>query len=139
MIKHLSDEELIELYYGGAWQTASAHLQACRVCAAQYAELKQSLDTINTIEVPQKNAQYGEQVWGTLLPRLIPYEKEVSGWREWAQWRAITLSLGCAMLVATAFVGGRYWERHTGRTNTVARSASPHPGQPTVVVILADH
>lgn len=143
MIKHLSEEELIDLYYGEAWQTASAHLQACRVCAAQYAELKQSLDAINTIQIPKKSAQYGEQLWGTLLPRLIPYEKKVSAWREWAQWRAITLSLGCAMLVAAAFVGGRYWERHTAKkdtvANTVAKSASPPAGQRTVLVVLADH
>jgi hypothetical protein len=139
MMKHLSEEELIDLYYGAAEHASSAHLQACRTCSAQYAALKKNLSAIQTIAVPHKDTQYGEQVWGTLLPRLIPYEKKVSAWREWAQWRAITLSLGCAMLVAAAFVGGRYWERHTAKTNTVARSASPQAGRRTVLVVLADH
>jgi hypothetical protein len=139
MTKHLGEEELIDLYYGAPGHPASAHLRACRACAAQYAELTQSMDSIHTNAVPQMGVQYGERVWDQLRPRLIPYEKRVGGWRRWSQWRAVTLSLACAMLVAAAFVGGRYWERRTAKTDRVAVSASPQAAQRTVLVILTDH
>jgi hypothetical protein len=138
-MKHLGEEGLIELYYGEAARVASAHLEACRECAAQYAELKLSLDAIRPIVVPQQSAQYGEDVWETLKPRLIPYEKKARGWLGWPQWRAVTLALGCAMLLAVAFVGGRYWERHTAKQSSVVGNANPHAAQGTVLVVLTDH
>jgi CTP:molybdopterin cytidylyltransferase MocA len=45
--------------------------------------------------------------------------------------------VGCAALVAAAFVGGRYWERHT-KTN-VAGNAAPQAQQRVVLVVLTDH
>ncbi|HEX8813426.1 MAG TPA: hypothetical protein VF742_15665, partial [Terracidiphilus sp.] len=90
-MKHLSEEELIELYYGEAAHPVSAHLEACRECTAQYVELKQSLDAMRPAAAPQPSAQYGERVWKALKPQLIPYEKKARGWRGWSQWRAATL------------------------------------------------
>ena len=40
-MKHLSEEELIELYYGEACDRSDTHLRACRECSAKYAEFKQ--------------------------------------------------------------------------------------------------
>jgi hypothetical protein len=142
-MKHLSEEELIELYYGEAARPASAHFEACRECRAQYTELKQSLDAIRPTAVPQKSAGYGEQVWEALQPRLIRHEKKTMGWRRgssgWVQWRPATLALGCAVLLAAAFVSGRYWERHTTKNNNAATNANPHTTQGTVVVVLTEH
>jgi hypothetical protein len=147
-MKHLSDPELVELYYGEGEGAAAAHLKVCRECAAQYAELKQSLNAMHPIEVPHKDAQYGEQLWKALEPRLIPYEKKGQrwfgwGWFGWSQWKAATLALGCMMLLAAAFVGGRYWERITTKTDSAAGNKNPQTnaqaGQPRVLVVLTDH
>ena len=138
-MKHLSEEELIELYYGEAARPASTHLEACRECAAQYMELKQSLDAMRPAAAPQSSAQYGERVWEVLKPQLIPYEKKTRDWRGWSQWRAATLALGCAMLLAAAFVGGRYWERHSAKQDNAAGNRNPQTMQPTVLVVLTDH
>ena len=144
-MKHLSGEELVELYYGEGEGAASAHVKACRECAAQYAELKQSLDGMSLAEVPQRDAQYGERVWQALEPRLIPYEKKARGWfgwgwSGWTGWKAGTLALGCAMLLAAAFVGGRYWARITTKTDNTAGNKNPQTTtQPTVVVVLTEH
>jgi hypothetical protein len=138
-MKHLSEEELIELYYDEAARPASAHLEACRECTAQYEELKRSLDPMLPAAAPQPGAQYGERVWEALKPQLIPYEKKSRGWRGWSQWRAATLALGCAMLLAGAFVGGRYWERYTAKNDNTAGSANPNATQGTVLVVLTDH
>ena len=138
-MKHLSEEELIELYYGEAARSAPAHLEQCRECAAQYAELKQSLDAIRPAAAQRQSAQYGEHVWEALQPRLIPYEKKAVDWRGWTRWRAVTLAVSGAVLLAMAFVGGRYWERHTAKQNNAAENANPQAAQRTVLVVLTDH
>jgi hypothetical protein len=138
-MKHLSEDELIELYFGEAARPAPAHLEACRECAAQFAELKQSLDAMRPAELPQQGAQYGQRVWQALEPRLVPYEKKTTRWRGWIQWKAATMALGCAMLLAAAFVGGRFWERITAKTDNASGNTNPHATQGTVLVVLTDH
>jgi hypothetical protein len=136
-MKHLAEEELIELYYGEAMTEANTHMRACRECSAKYAELKQSLDAIRPAVVPLRGAEYGERVWDTLGPQLIPYQKETAPWRRWAHWRATALAMSCAMLLAVAFFGGRYWERITTKKLTI--SANPQGARRVVLVVLTDH
>lgn len=138
-MKHLSEEELIEAYYGEGEGASSAHLKACRECAVQYAEVKRSLDAMRSVDVPARDAQYGERVWEALQPRLIPYEKKTRGWFGWPQWKAATLALSCAMLLTAAFVGGRYWERITTKTDNTAGNKNSQTTQPTVLVVMTDH
>ncbi|MGA7525374.1 MAG: hypothetical protein WBW84_23190 [Acidobacteriaceae bacterium] len=137
-MKHLSEDELIELYYGEASGGASAHEQACRECSARFAELRQSLDAIRSAPTARRGADYGERVWKTLRPGLIPYKKPANP-RAWGHWRAALLSLGCVPLLAGAFAGGRYWERITAKKVNVARSAGREATQRIVLVVLADH
>ena len=87
-MKHLGEDEMIEVYYGEATGAANAHLEACPECSAQYATFKQSLDAIQPTAVPQRTADYGEHVWETLRPQLIPYQKKRTNWLGWTQWRA---------------------------------------------------
>jgi hypothetical protein len=138
-MKHLSDEELIDLYYGEVPASASAHQRACRECSARFAELRQSLDAIRSAPVPQRSADYGERVWESLRPRLIPYEKKTARWRAWAQWRAAVFALACMTLLAAAFLGGRYFERITTKKWNVAANPGGQATQRVVVLVLADH
>lgn len=136
-MKHLSEDELIELYYGEGTSAASAHLKACRACSAQYAELKRGVDAIQLAPMPQRSAEYGDRVWESVRPQLIPYPKKTARWRTWVHWRATALAVSCAMLLAVAFVGGRYWERIAFRKANV--SGNPQPSQRVVLVVLTDH
>jgi hypothetical protein len=136
-MKHLSEDELIELYYGENGNEANTHRRACRECSARYAELKQSLDAIRPAAVPQRSADYGARVWETLRPQLIPYQKKAGGWRGWAHWRAAALAVSCAIVLAAAFFGGRYWERTTTKKAVV--TGNPHDAQRVVLVVLTDH
>jgi hypothetical protein len=136
-MKHLGEDELIELYYGEGTSEANTHLRACRECSAQLADIKQSLDAIRPAAIPQRGADYGERVWETLRPQLIPYQKKAAGWRSWPHWRAAALALSCAMLLAAAFFGGRYWERTT--TKKVVATGNPQAAQRVVLVVLTDH
>jgi hypothetical protein len=136
-MNHVSEDELIELYYGEGTSTASAHLKACRECSAQYAEFKRGLDAIQPPPTPQRTADYGNRVWESLRPQLIPYPKKIARWRSWVHWRAAALAVSCAMFLALAFVGGRYWERTATRKANVPGNAQAT--QRVVLVVLTDH
>lgn len=135
---HLQEDELVEMYYGEGTSEAGAHVKACRECSAEYARVKRSLDSIAPIAVPQRSADFGERVWETLRPQLIPYERKATGWLLWANWRGAALLVGCAILLAAVFVGGRYWERIATKKATVA-SNNPQAAQRVVLVVLTDH
>ena len=136
-MKHLGEDEMIEVYYGEATGAANAHLEACPECSAQYATFKQSLDAIQPAAVPQRTADYGEHVWETLRPQLIPYQKKRTNWLGWTQWRGAALAVGFAMLLAAVFLGGRYWERTSTKKSDI--TASLPSTQRVVVVVLTDH
>lgn len=136
-MKHLGEDELLDLYYGEGTSAANSHLRACRECAAQFSKFKLSLDAIDPTPVPQRSADYGDLVWESLRPRLIPYQKKTANWRSWTHWRAAALLVGCSIVLATVFLGGRYWERVT--TKKTITASNPQVTQRVVLVVLTDH
>jgi hypothetical protein len=136
-MNHLSEDELIELYFGEGASSANTHLQACHECSAQYAEFKQSLEAIRQAALPQRSVEYGERVWEALRPQLIPYQKRTGGWRGWAQWKVAALAVVGGMVLAAAFFGGGYWERITSKKATA--TVNPQAAQRVVLVVLTDH
>jgi hypothetical protein len=138
-MSHLSEEELIEVYYNEAERPAAAHLQACRECAKRYKQLTQGLDAIRPAAASQQRTELGERVWQALRPNLTPYERKARGWQGWAHWRFATLAVSSALLLAATFVGGRYWERHAARKSNAVAVATSQPAQHTVLVVLTDH
>ncbi len=135
-MKHLGEDEFIELYYGDDTSAANTHVRACPDCSAKYAAFKHSIDAIQQAVVPKKDLDYGERVWETLRPQLIPYEKTVR-WHGWIQWRVAALAVSFAMLLTAAFLGGRYWERKSATHPIVA--GNPPAAKRVVLVVLTDH
>jgi hypothetical protein len=136
-MNHLSAHELIELYYAEGTSAADAHLNACRECSAQYSKVKRSLDSIGSTAVPQRSPEYGDRVWETLKPQLIPYEKKTLGWRGWTYWKTAAMLASCAILLTAVFLGGRYWERITTKKPNVV--STPQAAQRVILVVLTDH
>ena len=136
-MNHVGEDDLVDLYYGEGTSAAEAHLKACRECAAQFSRFKRSLDAIESTPLPPRSADYGERVWKRLEPQLIPYAKKTTPWRSWTHWRAAALLAGCAIVLATVFLGGRYWERFTTNKATVANN--PQAKQRVILVVLTDH
>jgi hypothetical protein len=136
-MKHVGEDEFIDLYYGEATSAANTHLRACRECSAKYADFKHSMDTIHVPAVPKKASDYGERIWEALRPQLIPYEKKPARWRGWTQWKVAALTLSLAMLLTAAFLGGRYWERKSVIPRTVADN--PPEARRVMLVVLTDH
>ena len=139
-MKHPSEEQLIEMYYGESQIELASHLRLCRECSTLYAQLQQDLEDMKPAVVPARNAQYGEQVWQALRPSLPAYEKRLPRWQRFWNWQAAGLVAACAILIAAAFLGGRYWERHTSKSPAIAsNAASQAAAQRVMQVVLRDH
>ena len=136
-MKHLSEDEQMEMYYDEGSEAAKAHLKACRDCAAEYAKFKRSVDAIKSEEIPQRGPDYGDFVWQALRPQLIPYEQKTAGWQGWSWWKTATAAAACLALMTAAFIGGRFWEHRTSTGSDLA--ANVQPQQRVVVVVLTDH
>jgi hypothetical protein len=146
-MKHLSEEELIEHYYGmGRGAKASArHLEACPECAEAFAALRRDLAEMEFAEPPVRGEAYGVEVWESIRHSLPVYEARKRGWLRVGHWKALSYTAACALLVAGAFYAGRLWEQkqtHPAAQNNPLQQVQPHPDHPkprVVVVVLSDH
>ena len=140
-MNHLTEEQLIEHYYGESPQPSRIddHLHECSKCAESYATLRNDLATIEPITPPARDPQYGEQVWQSIRRFAPVYEKkQQSLWSRFINRRALTFATACAVLVAAAFLAGRQWEghQHPPQIQTAANNQAP---QPIILVVLGDH
>lgn len=136
-MKHLSEEEQLDIYYEEGSEEAKAHLKVCRECSVEYAKFKRSLDAIKPEDVPQRGPEYGDLVWQALRTQLTPYEKKTMGWQGWSWWKTATAAAACLALLTAAFIGGRYWEHRKSSGPEVVGNVQPQ--QRVVLVVLTDH
>ncbi|HEY6376347.1 MAG TPA: hypothetical protein VIX90_12565 [Edaphobacter sp.] len=140
-MNHLTEEQLVEHYYGESPQPTriDRHLHECSECATTYATLRNDLAAIEPITPPARDAQYGEQVWGSIRRFAPVYEtKQQSFWLRFTSRKAIRLITACAVLIAVAFFAGRQWENHQ-HPPQIQSAANNAPRQPIVLVVLGDH
>jgi RNA polymerase sigma factor (sigma-70 family) len=139
-MKHLSEEELVERYYGEGGAEAALHLERCGECAAAYGALQADLAEVGTMEAPTRGEAYGEEVWRSLAGSLGAYPGQrrrrgsrLAGSRA-AWWVALGAAAACALLAA--FHAGRLWEHRQIQPVIAHAPAAPKPQ--VVVVVLSD-
>ena len=102
---HLSEEDLILLYYGetGAPDFAQAHLAECPTCRDAAESLARALGVCNEITAPERPPDFGRDVWMQLAPQLgSQYRpKHLFPLRIWLSAAAL------AILLVAVFVAGR--------------------------------
>jgi hypothetical protein len=103
-MSHATESELVDAYYGSDAATR-AHLAECAECRAEFARLREHLDTLRDYPVPERSASYGAEVWSRLLPHLPPARAR----RPWFQWW--TLAPVLAALLVIAFISGMLLEK----------------------------
>ena len=144
-MKHLTEEQLIEYGYGeGDKVLIEEHFAVCNECNKSYAALQADLNEIGLPTPPQRDQSYGQNIWERLQHQLPIYEKPHRNWLGRGLWRCLSYAAAAALLLTSAFVGGRLWERnqaHTAATNQAAPAPPPVPHSPqrVVVVVLSDH
>ena len=138
-MRHPDDQQLIALYYGDASRadTLRDHLSSCAACRANFESLRYTLAATKNASIPERDANYGSQVWYAIAQRLdapdkLP-ERTHSPWPVFRRFAAIG---ALAATIVVAFLAGRYWPRP--RVNTA--TASPAQiRQGVLLVAVSDH
>jgi hypothetical protein len=105
-MKHLTEEERVEAYYGGLPEDQARHLAECEACRTLFKRQSEVLDAIRDYPVPERGPGYGGEVWTRMLPQLAAQRKQ----RWWQVWMFVP---AVAALLALGFVAGRWTERNT--------------------------
>lgn len=138
--KHLSDEEMIDHYYGESAPASNVerHLKACVRCADEYSELERDLSGVKVLVPPARGEGYGEEVWRSIRGSLPVYEARKWRWPSLGFRKPLALATAFALLMVAAFIAGRVWQRkQTAQTAAVA--SDPQARQRVVVWVLGDH
>ena len=102
---HLTEQDLIDTYYGEPPERGSEHLNECPECRAELARITELLDEMRNAPAPRRGPGYGREVWARLEPRL-PAKKPHWWTRPWI------FAPVAAALVTAAFLGGMLTVRH---------------------------
>ncbi len=133
-MNHLSDEELLEGYYGEA--QLDPHLSECVKCRTRLAALTEMLDALREYPVPPRQHNYGSQVWARIAPQLPERTPWFRSWKfQWAAAPAL------AALLLVAFFAGRVSERQTSNSVPAARNTgiSEKSRERVLLLSLSDH
>ena len=144
-MRHLTEEQLIEYGYGeGNKAFIEEHFAACRECEKAYGAVQSDLAEMKFADPPQREHPYGHNVWGRLRQQLPDYEVRRRNWLSGQWFRGLSYALAAALVLASAFAGGRLWERRQAEIAATSHVAPlppvvKHPPQRVVVVVLSDH
>jgi hypothetical protein len=135
-MKHLSEEQIVLHYYGDADETAEieGHLAGCTECRAEFARVQSTLRQIEPLEVPEPPTGFEEKTWLNLRDRLPEkggfLRKLFGAQQKWA------LAGAMVMLLAVAFLAGRFWPRPAQQIAQQPDQVNP---QRIVLVAVGDH
>ncbi|HWS16900.1 MAG TPA: zf-HC2 domain-containing protein [Candidatus Elarobacter sp.] len=135
-MNHLSEEQIVLHYYGDAEEAAEVerHLAACPDCRAEFSRVQSTLRQIEPLEVPEPATGFEEKTWLNLrdsLPEKGGFLGKIFGSQQkWA------LAGAMVLLLATAFLAGRFWPRPVQQIAQQPAQVNP---QRIVLVAVGDH
>jgi hypothetical protein len=136
-MNHLSEEQIVLHYYGDAEEAAEIerHLADCAECHAEFARVQSTLKQIEPLEIPEPAAGFEEKAWLNLrdrLPEKGGFLRRLFGTQQ--KW---TLAGAMVMLLAAAFLAGRFWPRPV--QPIAQQPPSQVNPQRVVLVAVGDH
>ena len=135
-MNHLSEEQIVLHYYGDAEEAVEVerHLAACPECQAKFAHVQTMLKQIESLEVPEPLATFEEKTWLNLRDRLPAkgnfLQRLFGAQQKWV------LAGAMVLLIAAAFMAGRFWPRPG--TQVAVQPAQVNP-QRVVLVAVGNH
>lgn len=142
MQQHLSEEQLIEVYYSGE---PNDHLHECKVCGEDYQQLRNVLALVSESPVPERGEGYGREVYARVLQAIDREDSVRDVERSWnflnlfRNWSWSTAG-AMAFLAIAAFAAGRFLPRAgvAAPGVTVAEKQGPVK-EKILLVALGDH
>ncbi|MGD1071296.1 MAG: hypothetical protein ABSB15_14240 [Bryobacteraceae bacterium] len=130
-MKHLTEEDLIRLYYGesGAPDGARDHLGECRECSSAAESLAATLKVCSEWNVPEPGSGFERSVWARLVPQMPGRDR--TGW-----FRVWVAAAAMAALIAIAFIAGR---TTPSPQPSLTAGLSSQARQRILEISLADH
>lgn len=107
-MNHLNEEQLVLYYYGEETASVEDHLGECENCRESYHALQRVLNSVDSLPVPERGADYEAQVWGA-LERTLPRKRSFAA--RWLTWRPLLAAASMAALLVAAFLAGRTLQR----------------------------
>lgn len=132
-MKHLSEEDLLDGYYGD--RQLDAHLAQCPECQARFAALREVLDAARDFPVPIRSNDYGNQVWARLAP-LLPPVKQRKPWFKSFHW---VMAPAIAALLLVAFFAGRSTVPRSTESLAIPAGISEKARERVLLLSLSDH
>jgi hypothetical protein len=135
-MNHLSEEQIVLHYYGDAEEAPEIerHLNACPDCRAEFARVQSTLRQIEPLQVPEPLEGFEAKTWLNLrdrLPEKGGFLRRLFGAQQkWA------LAGAMVLLVAAAFLAGRFWPRPVQQ---IAHQPAQVDPQRIVLVAVGDH
>lgn len=128
-VNHLTEEQLVGYHYGDSSDHSEAtaveeHLYACATCQAEFTALRRALETVDTLETPDRGESYGTDVWTRIQPNLDPASSAWQALLEWLTPRKLAMAGGLAVVIVAAFVAGRFVPGPTAKPATPASVAA---------------
>ncbi len=123
---HITEEVLIEAYYGNMDDVSRQHIQECEECRAEFERLSGVLNSVRDYPVPERDELYGSDVWARLAPSLPAAKPRMN----WFRWWMLTPALATVVLVA--FFAGMFTGQRQAGISAEARER-------ILLMALSDH
>jgi hypothetical protein len=142
-MNHLSEEQIELHYYGDAEEAAEVerHLAACAECRAEFARVQATLRQIEPLEVPEPAVGFEEKTWLNLrdrLPKKGGFLRTTFFLQILAKQQKWAIAGAMVLLLAAAFLAGRFWPRPVQQPIAQQKSTQVNP-QRVILVAVGDH
>jgi len=125
MSQHYTEDELTLYYYGEARapRRVELHLESCEACRTMYRDIAGTLAMIAAPDAPERDDQYGLEVWQRIrhaLPEQEAHRFEwfagFGGFSRFLVFSGFSMAAAAALLIGS-FVAGRTWQHSANPSN----------------------
>ncbi len=134
-MNHLNEEQFVLYYYGEQTDGVEDHLGACEHCRDAYHTLQRVLNSVDSLAVPERGADYEARVWRSVSEKL---PRKGSFASRWFAWRPLAAAAAMAVLVVAAFLAGRTWQKPRPPQGA-AIAADSQVRERVLMVAVGDH
>ena len=132
-MNHIGEDQLVLFYYGESAEAEAIenHLSGCESCRSEFRALQLVLNTVDSVSVPERPADYGQAIWERIEPRLaVRRRPPIRLWWIWAP--------AMAALLLGAFLAGSLWQR-AGAPGAAKNQSSQQIRERILLVAVGDH
>jgi hypothetical protein len=136
-MNHITEEQFVLYYYGEEATGVENHLGECESCRESYHSLQRVLNSVDSLPIPERSADYEAHVWRS-VERELPRRKSFAA--RWLApgkfaWRPIVAAAAMVTLLVGAYVVGKT----RAPKSTVSTVADSQVRERVLLVAVGDH